>query len=82
MQSLNYLERKLLATFIFHRKVKNCIESFNPCWKKQKFDKIIISFSADNKFLLDLKIEDRLVRSEGQGGSNRSSSAIETRGIT
>lgn len=81
MQSLNYLERKLLATFIFHRKVKNCIETFIPCWKKQKFDKIIISFSADNKFLLDLKIEDRLVRSE-QRESNRSSSAIETRGIT
>lgn len=81
MQSLNYLERKLLATFIFHRKVKNCIETFIPCWKKQKFDKIIISFSADNKFLLDLKIEDRLVRTE-QRESNRSSSAIETRGIT
>lgn len=81
MQSLNYLERKLLATFIFHRKVKNCIETFIPCWKKQKFDKIIISFSADNKFLLDLKIKDRLVRSE-QRESNRSSSAIETRGIT
>lgn len=81
MQSLNYLERKLLTTFIFHCKVKNCIETFIPCWKKQKFDKIIISFSADNKFLLDLKIEDRLVRSE-QRGSNRSSSAIETRGIT